>query len=83
MTNQPHEGFGFDDCVLEPVDCNSYAVKWKKPMSEIPENIGYRLKFKMYKADLYSYTLDEYDQEVEDTEFQVPYVVGMRKDEDK
>lgn len=83
VTNQPHEGFGFDDCVLEPLDCNSYAVKWKKPMSEIPTDIGYRLKFKMYKADLYSYTLDEYDQEVEDTEFQVPYVVGMRKDEDK
>ena len=80
VTNQPYEGFDFDDCVLEKIDNNSYQVTWKKPMSELPADIGYRLKFLMYKVDLYSYTLDDYDEETTDT-FQVPYVVGCTKEE--
>jgi hypothetical protein len=80
VTNKPHEGFDFDDCVLERIDNNSYQVKWAKPMSEIPTDIGYRLKFKMYKVDLYSYTLDDFNEEkVED--FQVPYVVACKKED--
>ena len=75
VSNIAHDGFDFDDCTLEAIDCNSYEVRWKKPLSEIPEDIGYRFKIKMFRADLYSYTLDDYDDAI-DENFRVPYVVG-------
>ena len=81
VSNQPLEGYGFDDCVLEKIDENSYQVTWKKPMEEIPTNIGYRLKFKMYKVDLYSYTLEEYEQEVKPEKVKVPYVLAIKEEE--
>ena len=80
VSNLPYEGFGFDDCTLEKIDCNSYEVKWKKPLSELPENSPYRLKIKMFRSDLYSYTLDDYDDSSDD-DFQVPYVVGWERKE--
>ena len=55
-TNEPAEGFSWEDCTLVPIDEYRYEVKWARPLSELTG--PHRLRVKMYRADLYSYTLD-------------------------
>ena len=79
VSNEPLEGFGFDDCTLEPIDNVSYRLKWKKELSEIPPEQEYRLKFDLFRADVYSYTLEDvvsYEKDGDNT----PYIVGADKE---
>lgn len=50
------EGFDFADCRLEKVNHISYEVKWAKALDCLDLNTKYRLKMKLFKCDLYSYT---------------------------
>jgi hypothetical protein len=64
--NLPIEGFNFEDCTLTPIDQNSYKVEWSKPLESLDLNQRYRLKMKLFKCDIYSYTfLDCVDTEAE------------------
>ena len=74
-TNEPIEGYGFEECKLEKLDNNSYAVTWAKPVCELPKNRNVRLKFEMFKADLYSYTVET--EENASSDAPVPYVVAL------
>ncbi|MBR3895047.1 MAG: hypothetical protein IKJ35_07865 [Clostridia bacterium] len=50
------DGFDFADCVLEKADGISYEVKWAKALEELDLDVKYRLRIKLFKSDLYSYT---------------------------
>ena len=64
--NTPLEGFDFDDCTLTPIDKNSYKVEWSKPLESLDLSQRYRLKMKLFKCDIYSYTfLDCQDTQAE------------------
>ncbi len=54
--NTPLEGFGFNDCKLTKIDKLHYAVEWSKPLDSLNLKSRYRLKMKLFKCDLYSYT---------------------------
>lgn len=60
VTDEPGnilEGFGFEDCTLEKVNHISYEVKWAKSLEELDlAGMQYRLKMRLHKCDIYSYT---------------------------
>ena len=69
-------GEGTEKAVLDNV---SYRLKWKKELSEIPPEQEYRLKFDLFRADVYSYTLEDvvsYEKDGDNT----PYIVGADKE---
>jgi len=50
------DGFDFADCMMEKVNNVSYEVKWNKPLDSLDLNAKYRIKMKLFKCDIYSYT---------------------------
>ena len=78
VSNEPLPGFGFDDCVLEQIDNVSYRVRWGKELSEIPDDKEYRLKFNLFRADIYSYTLEDVIC-LDKVDADSPYIVGADK----
>ncbi|MGI6713848.1 MAG: hypothetical protein ACOX3K_02165 [Bacilli bacterium] len=72
--NTPYEGFGFDDCKVEPIDELRYRVTWAKDMAELPSKKNHRFKFKMFRAHLYSYTCldcESYENEDGDCPYRI------------
>lgn len=74
VENEPYDGFSFDDCKLEKIDDIHYRVTFAKDIKDLPESSRVRLRFKMFRADLYSYTLENVKEEENEQDYS--YRVG-------
>ena len=61
--NEPYEGFSFEDCHLEKIDDIHYKVTFAKGYDELPKDKKVRLKVKLFRSDIYSYSFVNIDNE--------------------